>query len=238
MRTLFMPRRLPRLCAATALAGAVLACGSVVAVAQSSPTAAGTIYTCVDDKGRQLRHDRYISECSHREQRVLNKDGSLRQVLPPTYTQEERAEQEARQKKEAEERAAQADAVRRDRNLKARFPTEVAHQRARETALGAVRQAMRASEQRLRELADERKPLLNEAEFYKGKKLPPRLKQQLDANDATTLAQREAMQNQEAEVARINKLFDQELEHLRKLWGGALPGTVSVAARPTPSATR
>jgi hypothetical protein len=238
MRTLFMPRRLPRTCAATALAGAVLACGSVGVLAQASTSTAGTIYTCVDDKGRQIRRDRYIAECSDREQRVLNKDGSLRQILPPTYTAEERTEREAEQKRRDEERAAQADAVRRDRNLKARFPNEATHQRARETALGAVRQAMKASEQRLRDLADERKPLLNEAEFYKGKKLPSRLKQQLDANDATTQAQREAIQNQEAEVARINKIFDQELEHLRKLWGGALPGTVSVATRSTPSATR
>jgi hypothetical protein len=238
MRTLFMPRRLPSACVATALAGVVLACASIGATAQSRAAAAGTIFTCVDDKGRQLRRDRYIHECSDREQRVLNKDGSMREVLPPTYTAEERTEQDAERKKRDEERAAQADAVRRDRNLKARFPNEAAHQRARETALGAVHQAMKASEQRLRDLAEERKPLLNEAEFYKGKKMPPRLKQQLDANDATTLAQREAMQNQEAEVARINRIFDQELEHLRKLWGGALPGTVSVATRSTPSATR
>ncbi|MFO1218528.1 MAG: hypothetical protein U1E89_09175 [Burkholderiaceae bacterium] len=232
------PRRLPLVRALPALAGALLACGLAQALAQAAANGTGAIYTCVDDKGHQLRRDRYIAECSDREQRVLNSDGSLRQILPPTYTQDERADIEARQKKRDEERAAQADAVRRDRNLKVRFPNEAAHQRAREAALAPVRQAMKASDQRLRELADERKPLVNEAEFYKGKKMPPRLKQQLDGNDATTLAQRQAMKNQEAEIARVNSLFDQELEHLRKLWAGATPGSVSLAATRTTAPTR
>ena len=41
-------------------------------------------------------------------------------VLPPTLTAEERAEREAAQRKADLTRAAQADAVRRDRNLMVR----------------------------------------------------------------------------------------------------------------------
>ena len=45
----------------------------------------GTLtYTCVDSKGNKRSSDRPISECSDREQRVLNKDGSLRRVVQPT----------------------------------------------------------------------------------------------------------------------------------------------------------
>ena len=230
--------RLSLACASTALAGVLLAGGAGTAFAQAGAGAPGAIYTCTDDKGRQIRRDRYIAECSDREQRILNKDGSMRQVIPPTFTAEERAEQEARQKKLDEERAAMADAVRRDRNLKVRYPNEAAHQRAREAALDAVRKAIKSSEQRLQELRQERKPLLEEAEFYKGKKMPARLKQQLDGNEATAAAQREAMKNQDAELARVNKLYDQELEQLRKLWRGGSPGTVSVAGTQTPAATR
>lgn len=229
--------RLPFAWASTAFVGALLACDVGSAFGQASPSGAGAIYTCTDDKGRQIRRDRYIAECSDREQRILNKDGSPRQIIPPTFTAEERAEQEARQKKIDEERAAMADAVRRDRNLKARYPNEAAHQRAREAALDSVRKAIKSSEMRLQELRQERKPLLEEAEFYKGKTLPARLKQQLDGNEATAAAQREAMKNQDAELARVNKMFDQELEHLRKLWRGVSPGAVSVAATPT-AATR
>ena len=231
--------RQPLACASTALAGVLIACAYGAASAQSTSGAgAGAIYTCIDDKGRQIRRDRYIAECNDRDQRILNKDGSLRQVVPPTYTAEERAEMEAREKRREQERVALADAQRRDRNLKARYPDEAAHQRAREAALDAVRKAMKSSELRLQELRQERKPLLEEAEFYKGKALPARLKQQLDGNEATAAAQREAMKNQDAELARVNKLFDEELEQLRKLWRGAPPGPVSVAGSPVPAATR
>lgn len=231
--------RLPFAYASSALAGVLFACAFGAASAQSGSGAlAGTIYTCIDDKSRQIRRDRYIAECSDREQRILNKDGSLRQVIPPTFTAEERAEQEAREKKREQERVAIADAIRRDRNLKARYPNEAAHQRAREAALDAVRKAMKNSELRLQELRQERKPLLEEAEFYKGKALPARLKQQLDGNAATAAAQRDAMKNQDAELARVNKLFDEELEQLRKIWRGIPTGSVSVAGTPTPAATR
>ncbi|MDE2452980.1 MAG: hypothetical protein KGL43_05250, partial [Burkholderiales bacterium] len=75
------------------------------------------IYTCIDDKGRRLTADRPIPECTAKEQRVLNADGSLRAIHPPTLTADERAAKEARERRAAEARAQQADAVRRDRNL-------------------------------------------------------------------------------------------------------------------------
>ena len=55
-------------------------------------------------------------------------------------------------------------------------------------------------------LAVERKPLRDEAEFYQGKPLPPKLKTALDANDASVEAQRSAKETQEAEVGRINRI--------------------------------
>ncbi len=192
------------------------------------PSAAG-IYTCVDNQGRKLTSDRPIPDCAAREQRVLNRDGSVQRVLPPTLTAEERAEREAAQRKAELARAAQADAVRRDRNLMARYPNEAIHNKAREAALDTVRVAIRATELRVKELANERKPLLDEAEFYKGRTVPPRLKQQLDANDAGVAAQRQSAANQALELARINSLYDIELDRLQRLWAGALPGSLPPA---------
>ncbi len=207
-----------------AFALALLA-AAVGALAQPRPTPSG-IYTCVDDKGKRITSDRPIPECTAKEQRVLNKDGSLKAVHPPTLTADERSEKEAKEKKEAEARAAQADAVRRDRNLKARYPSEESHAKAREAALDSVRLAIKNSEQRLKDLTAERKPLLDEAEFYVGKPLPAKLRQAIDANDAATEAQRSSMANQQAEMVRINKFYDSELDRLRRLWAGAQPGTL------------
>jgi putative cell wall-binding protein len=191
------------------------------------------IYTCTDDRGIRRTSDRPIVECIHREQRVLNADGSLKHIVPPTLTAEERAEREAAERKMAEERAALNDAVRRDRNLKARFPNQAAHQKAREAALEVVRIGMRTSQQRVKELQAERKPLSEEAEFFRGRSLPARLKQQIEANETSVAAQRDLIHTQEAELARINRIYDAELEHLRKLWNGARPGSISLVSAPT-----
>ncbi len=207
-----------------AAACALLMAGAARAQTPVKPTTG--IYTCIDDKGRRLTADRPIPQCSDREQQILNRDGSLRTVVPATLTPDERAEKEARERAASEARAAAADAVRRDRNLMARFPTEAAHGRAREAALDTVRLAIKATELRLKDLAAERKPLKDEAEFYQGRTLPLKLKTAIDANDAALDAQRSAQANQQAELGRINKLYDAELERLRKLWSGAPAGSL------------
>ncbi|MDO8376599.1 MAG: hypothetical protein Q7S91_05330 [Aquabacterium sp.] len=209
--------------------------------AQAGGASSTGIYTCVDGKGHRLTSDRPIPDCSSREQRVLNRDGSVQRIIPPTLTAEERAEREAAERRAELARAAQADAVRRDRNLMARFPNEAAHAKAREAALDTVRLAMKATELRLRELAAERKPLLDETEFYRGRQLPTRLKQQLDANDAGVAAQKQATTTQEGELVRINRLYDVELDRLRRLWAGAAPGSlppVAALSRAASSAAR
>lgn len=233
--------------AALALCALALPPAAPAQAAGPVPSVAG-IYTCVDAQGRRLTSDRPIPDCVSREQRVLNRDGSVRQVVPPTLTAEERAEREAAQRQAELARAAQADAVRRDRNLMARYPNEAAHRKAREAALDTVRVAMRITEKRVKELAAERKPLLDEAEFYQGRMLPAQLKQALDNNEAAVVAQRQSAANQEQELARINRLYDLELDRLRLLWGGAMPGSlppVESPARPAaplrpagPSASR
>lgn len=219
-------RRVKALCLASVVASALLP-----AWAQTKPAAGGgAIFSCITADGRRLTSDRLITECNDREQRILNPDGSLRAVVPAAMSPEERAAHEARQRKLAAERAAQQDAVRRDRNLMMRYRSEAAHQEARENALDDVKKSMQISERRIEELAKERQPLLGEAEFYKGKPLPAKLKQQLDANDASAEAQRVLIENQRAELVRVNKLYDQELARLKRLWGGAAPGSLDTPA--------
>lgn len=205
------------------VAAALLMAGA--ALAQSAAPGRG-IYTCTTADGRRLTSDRPIPECTAREQRVLNPDGSHRSTLPPFLSPEERAAKEAADRRAAAERIARQDAIRRDRSLMLRYPNEAAHQRARHAALDDANKAMRLSERRIQDLGSERKPLLDEAEFYKGRPLPAKLKQALDANDAGVEAQQVLVENQKAELVRINKSFDAELARLRKLWAGVAPGSL------------
>ncbi len=184
------------------------------------------IYTCTTADGRRLTSDRPIPECTAREQRVLNADGSQRTTLPPFLSPEERAAKEAADRRAAAERLAQLDAIRRDRTLMQRYPNEAAHQRARNAALDDANKATALSQRRIKDLGQERKPLTDEAEFYKGRPLPAKLKQSLDANDAAVDAQLQLIENQKAEAVRINARYDAELARLKKLWAGAAPGSL------------
>ena len=196
----------------------------------------GQVFTCVAASGRTLTSDRLIGECMDREQRVLSRDGTVLRIVPPTLTAEERAEKDAKDRRAVAEKEARAEAARRDRSLMQRFPDAPAHQKAREAALADIRTSANLSALRQRELAAERKPLMEEAEFYKGKGLPAKLRQQLDANEAATSAQRDAQANQKVELDRVNKLFDTELGRLKRLWAGAPPGSVGGAVAEAASA--
>ena len=218
------------------------ACVLAAAAAMPEPAAAqavksGAIYSCIDANGKRLTSDRPIPECTSRDQRLLNSDGSVKQVLPPSMTADERAAYEARQQEEALARAQQREAVRRDRNLLQRFPNAAAHHKAREASLDDTRKSLSISESRLEALEKERRPLMDEQEFYVGKQLPLKLKQAIDANDAATEAQRNLIQNQKAEQVRVNKIYDDELERLRRLWAGAQPGSLGVIASSEASAS-
>lgn len=204
-----------------ALSGVVLWAGA----AGSAQAQSGGIYSCTDAQGKRHTADRPIPECLDRDQRVLNRDGSERRTVPPRMNAEERALAEERKRLQEQAAAAQKDAVRRDRNLMLRFPDEGAHAKAREAALDDLRRGIANSERRLKELEDERKPLIAETEFYKGRKLPFKLKSKLEANDAQQQAQRDIIQNQQTELVRVNALYDAELARLKRLWHGAAPGS-------------
>jgi len=180
--------------------------------------------------GKKITSDRPIPECVSKEQRELNKDGSEKRIIPPTPTADELAAKEEKDREAKLELAAKSDAVRRDRNLMQRFPDEAAHGKAREKVLGELRIAGKIYADRIAELMIERKKLDDEKEFYVNvrvnKPLPTQLKQKIDANDASIEAQRSLAQNNVAETDRINALYDTELARLRKLWGGAQPGSL------------
>ncbi len=201
--------------------------------AQTAAPQRGLVYTCVDASGKRLSSDRLILQCADRDQRVLNADGSLNHIESPALTADERADAEAREREASAERVARLDAMRRDRNLMHRFPNEAAHQAAREKALDDIRSAIKLSETRINALLVERKPLLDEAEFYVGKTMPPKLRNAVEANEASLSAQRSLMQNQPGEVVRINALYDSELARLKRLWAGAQPGSMGPAASAT-----
>ncbi|MFN4359829.1 MAG: DUF4124 domain-containing protein [Hylemonella sp.] len=183
-------------------------------------TTSGGIYSCTDAKGRRLTSDRPIRECADREQLLLNPSGTVRAVVPPSLTGPERAALEARQRREAEERARQAEEKRRERALLVRYPNRATHDKERTEALSQITVVRQAAMNRVKELQRQRKELDTELEFYAKdpEKVPPSLRRLVDDNEKSMAVQERFIADQDAEMVRVNARFDEELQRLQLLW--------------------
>lgn len=187
---------------------------------------AAQIYSCVDAQGRTLTADKPIRACIDREQRILDSaTGHERAVLPPSYTAEERAEIHRNEQASLELQRQKRDQRQRERILLMRYPDQAAHDRARVTAKEQIEAVIAGALLRLDELKDAGTKLEQELEFYKGdlKKAPRILQRQIEANQQDILDQEKFIQGQQGEKLRIDNLYDEELEALRKLWDNRNP---------------
>ena len=204
---------------------------AALAVLWPSPAAADgrQIYKCIGADGKAITSDRPMPECQNRNHSELNPDGSLKRIVPPPMTDDERAEAEQRDRDEKVAISNKNDWIRRDRTLLQRYPDEPAHRKARFKALDEFNVSVRNYEARIALLQAERKKLKEDADFYgppPKQPMPAKLKQLLDANDAGLEAQTGLVQNQQTEITRINAKYDIELVRLKKLWAGAPAGSL------------
>lgn len=189
------------------------------------------IYTCVDAKGRRLTSDRPIVECLDREQKQLNASGTVRRTIGPSLTATERAAQEERDRKLAEERVRAEEEHRVERVLLARYPSQAPHDAARAKALQGAQDSIDSARVRVRELQQERKAIDAQTEFYKNpSKWPPKLKRQVHDNAEALAAQNRYIADQEQEKRRINAQFDQELAKLKMLWAQVQAASAAASA--------
>jgi hypothetical protein len=207
------------------------ALGLMGAAAWAQGTAASSIYSCTDSKGRRLTSDRPIPECIDREQRELTSSGTTKRVVGPTLTAQERVALEEKQKLELENKLRLQEEKRRDRAMLSRYPTRAAHDKERDSALAQVDDVIKAAAKRIAELAEDRKALDAELEFYKKdpSKTPGSLKRRVDENERSVAVQKRFIADQEQEKKRVNLRFEEELVRLKQLWAAGTSGTTSTS---------
>jgi hypothetical protein len=194
------------------------------AAAQPVPPPTGLLFVCTDGRGRTYTGDRQPPECANLEIRVLNRDGSLRQVIPAPLTPEQKAARAAEEKRKAEEAERALEQRRRDRALLETYASEAEIEALRAKTLASREQQIARSEDRLKRLAVERKKLDDEAEFYVNRKMPAKLGHAIEANASLVDAEHRVIAEMQADMERINKRFDAEARRYRELVrGGAKP---------------
>ena len=199
---------------------ALSSCGMALAQPARTDGPGVGIYTCVDARGRTLTADRPIAECSDREQRELGPSGTVRRKLEPTYTAREQQEREDRAREAAIQAARLIDERRRERALLVRYPNATTHDRERVEALSQIDAVIQAAKKRLVELADDRKKIDEELEFYKQdtSKAPGAVRRRIEDNTQSVAVQNRFIAEQEEEKKRVNARFDEERGRLKTLW--------------------
>jgi hypothetical protein len=198
-----------------ALAGAALAVALATAHGQS-PLPRPLIFSCTSE-GKPITSDRPIANCDG-EQRITNPDGSAYRLVPRSQSEEERIAEAAKETPESAADNARATQARRDRILLTRYPNETRFDEARKEALDRLRASIREAESRISQLNADANKLASEAGLFAGKPLPARLKTAIDASDASLSAERLLLPERRAELVRVEKMYDDELARLKKLW--------------------
>lgn len=214
------------------LALSLAVAGAVQAQSRSSSSApaVGGIYTCVDAKGRTLTADRPIADCN--EQVQLNSNGTVKRKVEPSYSAREVAEREDRDRQAQQLAARQQEDRRRERALLMRYPNAAAHDRERSEALVQIDVVIKAAQTRLGELAEERKRIDDELEFYKSdpSKTPDSLRRKLDDNVKSVAVQARFIGEQDEEKRRVNARFDEEQSRLAPLWASNAAAAAATSA--------
>lgn len=186
------------------VAGAAIAAQGMPALAQVQQGPAA-YYSCRDANGRMLTADRLIVECMDRQQKEHNADGSVRRIIEPQPTAEQRKAREAEERRKQEERVAQEEQRRRDRALLSSYSTTDSLDAAHKRALAAPESLIDKSNERLADLAKERKALEGEREFYKGRPLPAEVERKLQDNLKTQQQERDTLARREDDLRKLKQ---------------------------------
>lgn len=189
---------------------------ALVLVAGTAQAQGSTIFTCVAN-GRTYTGDRPPPECANSDMRELNRDGSVRKVIPRPLSLEEQRAQALEAKKRHEEGEQLQAQRRRDRSLLEAYANEQEIEDARAKALDVSKQVIKRAESRLDRMETDKKKLDDESEFYKKRELPDHIKRAYATNAQDKTTEQRVIKEAQLEMQRINERFDAEKKRFREL---------------------
>jgi hypothetical protein len=192
--------------------------------ALAAAPAVAQLYVCTTSSGRTITADRPPPECFDRPIRELRSDGSIRRVIEPPLTPEQKAQRAAEEKRRREQEEAMRAQLRRDRALLETYASADEIEQARDRALASRQVLIERSLKRIESYQRERVRLDNEAEFYANREMPDKLKRSYQSNAALTRAEEKIIADTRGDMQRINERFDEERKRFLQLIAeGATP---------------
>jgi hypothetical protein len=182
------------------------------------------LYVCTTPSGKTLTGDLPPVDCGNVPIRELNRDGSVKRVIEPPLTPEQKKKRELEDKARRDREHAAQEQLRRDRALLEAYAGEDEIDSARDRVLADRQALIDRANQQLKEFKADHKRLEDEAEFYVKRQMPDKLKRALDDNAALQAQQLRSIDEIRADMQRINERYDADLRRYRELvMRGATP---------------
>ena len=186
-------------------------------VSDNAPRGGTSIYVCKDENGRVISSDQPIDACARRNMRELNRDGSVRRVLPPPLTR--------RQEQERALKAQQAH----DRHLLLTYKTPEDLRKRQEQQIQLIDEEISAAMRRILVLDQNLKEEREQAAEWQKKqdrpnaRLPYAVQQRISSIANAILAEDALIQERRNERTRLNRDFEANAARLAELLSH-LPG--------------
>ena len=192
----------------------------LASVVLALPPFARGAFVCKPPGGSTIIRDDLPPECASVEIREMNPDGSLKRIIPPPRTTEQRkaGEEDHRRKLEC----LQQNEARKqgDEMLLKRYPMEDDLIVARDRALANEKARIEQKNQRLKELERTRAHLEDEKASYKGRQMPDAMRAAFEANDSGMASTEHQIELINSGMRQIAEKFDTDLKRYRELVKG------------------
>ena len=178
---------------------------------------AARTFCCTDEKVQQRCGDVLPEACRSRAYVEYNEAGTrVRNVAAP-LTEAQQAVVDAEQKKKREIAEATERQQRADQALLSTYADERDLDTARDRAVVELERSIKSAEGKLVDLNKAKAKLATDTEFFKGKPLPPDLKQKIARNQTALTEQQAAIDEKKKEAEETNAKFEGFRKRLQEL---------------------
>jgi len=193
-------------------------CALVLAMLALSPAArADYFYTCRDTAGHTHSGSLPPPECKDVDIREQNPDGTLHRLIPAPLTREQRRQRELQEEEQMKKEEADRAQARRDRALLETYGSADEIESAHNRAKAGQEMLVKRADERIALYQKERKRLDDEAEFYKNREMPAKLKEAFDANQVLLQQQEKTKADSLNQERLIDLRFDAEKKRYLEL---------------------
>jgi hypothetical protein len=176
------------------------------------------VYTCITASGKVITSDRVIPECANRNTKVFKNNGTLKKVIAPPLTAEEKQKLASDEARNKENEVAELAKQKEEKYLLAHYNNEQDIQIARQKSINNSLEKKRLASEQLSILNKSYKDLNDALENTPSNSSNiSSLKLRADKLHASILKIQISLQSYDAEMLQTNQRFDETLSRYKTL---------------------